>query len=189
MDLRFSEVFLKVLEFSRDEALRTGWHSVCPDHIVLGIMRHATCAECTVLERSGVSLAEMKSKLDGAIFAEEQVAWEDRDSVQLSDGSRTLIQNASLEALKCGAAAIEPLHFLLAVCRLPGSFTHDFLESRGITPRTLVEASGLPWDRYGLDKSPSPVMPAPGTPDPALMAAAIEQRLREGYTTDNPHIS
>ena len=26
-------------------------------------------------------------------------------------------------------------------------------------------------------------------PDPSLMAAALEKRLREGYTTDNPHLS
>ena len=50
----------------------------------------------------------------------------------------------------------------------------------------MVEASGLRWEEYGLATAPEKEAAAP---DPGILAAAIEKRLREGYVPDNPHLS
>lgn len=203
MDFRFSDVFFKVLEFSRDEAVRTGWHNIGADHIMLAVLRHGDNDACRALEASGVDLTAFKCHIDEAVFVDEAIPWEDRESVNLCDSARSMLQHAALEAARCGDEVLGPLHFLLAVCRISGSYSHDYLDDCGVELRPLVEAAGIPWSRYGLTSRPSgipknpSVMPsgseASGSeasgPDPALMAAAIEKRLREGYTTDNPNVS
>ena len=196
MELRFSDDFLKALEFSRDEAVRTGWHNICPDHIMLGVLRHSDNGACHALDVLGVDLAAFKAHIDEAVFCAEQVQWEERGSVNLCDSAQSILQHAALEAARCGDALVEPLHFLLAVSRIAGCYSHDYLDDCRISLRALIEASGRDWSQYGLSPSvmsgeQSPVMPDPigHLPDPALLAATLEQRLREGYTTDKPHVS
>ncbi len=191
MDFSFSDVFFKVLEFSRDEAVRTGWRNVCPDHIMLGILRHSDNDACRSLEALGIDLALFKEQIDEAVFANESVPWEERENVLPGESAQSMLQHAAIEAARCKANEISPLHFLLACCRISGSYSHDWLADNGIDLRLLIEAAGIPWSQYGL--APSVMLrgsEASGSegsaPDPALMAAAIEKRLREGYTTDNP---
>ena len=184
MDFSFSDVFLKVLEFSRDEAVRTGWRNVCPDHIMLGILRHSDNDACHTLEALGVDLALFKEQIDEAIFANDTVPWEERENVLPCDSAQSLLQHTAVEAARCKADEITPLHFLLACCRISGCYSHDWLADNGVDLRPLVEAAGIPWPQYGL--APSVPSEKTSVPDPDLMAAAIEKRLREGYTTDNP---
>ncbi len=190
MVLSFSEEFLKVLEFSRDEAVRTGWHNISPDHIMLAILRHYDNDACRALQHCGVDTALFKESIDSATFVSEPVPWEDRESVHLRESSVSMLQNASLEAARCHASRITPLHFLLAVSRKNGCYSHDWLDSIQLSLRAIVEASGLPWAAYGLvsgaDVTESKKAAAP---DPQTLAAAIEKRLREGFATGNPHLS
>ena len=219
MDFRFSDVFFKVLEFSRDEAVRTGWRNISADHIMLAVLRHSGNGACRALEACGVDSTAFKVSIDEAVFCAEQVPWEERETVNLSDGAQSMLQHAALEAARCGDALVEPLHFLLAISRIAGCYSHDYLDDCGVSLRNLVEASGHDWSQYGISPSAmsndhsalsgapsvmpsdpsvilsgsegSPVMPDPigHLPDPSLLAAALEKRLREGYTTDNPHLS
>ena len=176
MDFRFSEDFLKVLEFSRDEAVRTGWHNICPDHIMLGILRHSDNAACHALEARGIDLSLFKEEIDRAIFVSEQIPWEERGSINLSQAASSLLKSALLESSKCKSNFVEPLHFLLALTHIWGSYSHDWLEEHGISPASLP--------------SPAPAVPDnSAAPDPSLMAVAIEKRILEGYTTNNPHVS
>ena len=198
MDFRFSDDFIELIGISRDEALRTGWHNITADHIMLGILRLRECPECGFLEKLGADPAAFKADLDKGLFCSEQIPWEERESIMPSEGAVSMLQHAALEARRCGAACIGPLHFVLALRRIPGSLSHDWLEARGIGLRQLVDAAGMKWEQYGLIQAgPAregtagqavPGQEAP-VPDPALMAAAIEQRIREGYSTDNPHVS
>ena len=188
MDLRFSDDFLKAMELSRGEALRTGWHNITADHIMLGILRLDGCSACSVLEFLGADLSLFKEDLDESLFCPDEIPWEEREKIHPGEGAVSMLQHAALEARRCGAPLVEPIHFILAICRMSGSYSHDWLDGQDIGLRAVVEATGLEWSHYGLSKA---ITPGPDShlPDPALLAAAIEQRLREGYTTDNPHVS
>ena len=186
MDFRFSEDFIKVLEYSRDEALRTGWHNICPDHIMLGILRHADNGACRALQALGVDTAVLKGEIDGAVFVSEQVPWEAREIVNLSRSASSLLKASVMESSKCRSNYVEPLHFLLALTHVWGSFCHDWMEEHGIVPDAILGASGIDKEHYGVV---SPSQNEAAAPDPMVLAAAIEQRLREGYSTDNPIVS
>ena len=187
MELSFTDDFLQILGFSRDEALRTGWHNIGVDHIMLAILRHSGNEACHVLESSGVDPTAFKCHIDEAVFAEDAVSWEERDMIHFCDSALGMLQHAAIEASRCGASSTGPLHFLLAVCRMSGSYSHDYLDECGVSLRALVEASGLPWSRYGLETG-TPINEA-AAPDPRIMAAAIEKRLLQGYTIANPLVS
>ncbi len=183
MEMRFSDDFIKVLEFSRDEAVRTGWHNICPDHIMLGALRLG-CLDGILLD-AGISGDAFKASLDDALFVSDAIPWEERDSILLCDSARSFLEHSALEARRCGSSTVTPLHYLLAVCRVSGPYCHDYLEDNGVSLRTIVEASGMAWEEYGFGRAQ--VSPAAAAPDPILLAEAIERRLREGYTTgDQP---
>ena len=176
MELRFSDDFLKALEFSRDEAIRTGWHNISPDHIMLGILRLENDLIYEILGAVGVQAAEFKSSLDDAVFVDEPVAWDERNSVALSPSASSFLQHACLESRRCGSPVVEPLHFLLAACRISGPYCHDFLAERSISLRDLVEASGLPWEEYGIGNAGVSVEGAASTEGATAVAT-------EGATT------
>ena len=186
MGTRFSDDFLKALEFSRDEAVRTGWRNISPDHIMLGILRQADNEACRALEALGLDTAMFKECIDEAVFCPEAIAWNERDTIFPGDPAQSLLRHAALEAARCKDEEICTLHYLLACCRVAGSYSHDWLAEHGAELRPLVEASGRKWSCYGLGTGDGQAQPAAAGPDAKLLADAIEQRLREGYSTDNP---
>ena len=40
MEIKFSPELLCILNYARDEAMRTGSYGIGPDHLFLGIIRH-----------------------------------------------------------------------------------------------------------------------------------------------------
>ena len=204
MEFCFSEDFLKILEFSRDEALRTGWHNIGVEHIMLGILRQADNDAYRTLEAAGVCIADFKTCIDEAVFVgDEQIPWSERESIHLRESACSVLQLAALEMMRCHAPELSPLHFLLAVSRSSGSYCSDYLDDCGISLRALVEASGVDWSQYGTalfgdDRSQpddssevlSPGEESPDAlgqlPDPSIIAAALEERLRAGFDTGNP---
>lgn len=193
MEISFSEDFLTVLEFSRNEALRTGWHNISSDHIMLAVLRHKDNPACRVLELCGASPDEFKTTLDDALFVDEQIPWSERESINFCESALGMLRNASVEALRCHTGLLDSFHFLLAVCRTNGSCSHDYLETHGIELRALVESYGIKWENYGLMQAAA--LPENGLqelPDKlrtssrlSALAAAFEERLRQGYTPDD----
>lgn len=181
MELSFSEVFLKVLEFSRDEAVRTGWHNIGVEHIMLGILRQADNEACRALEAAGVRPGDVKGRIDDAVFVgDEQVPWAERERILLCDSACSMMQRAALEMKRCHDSELTPLHFLLAVCRSGGNRCSDILSDMGVSLEKLLDAT-VGRERYGLATE----APEPPAIDANLLAAAIEARLRRGYGTDD----
>ena len=192
METSFSEDFFTVLEFSRNEALRTGWHNISPDHIMLAVLRHKENPACYALERCGVCTDEFKASLDDALFVDEQIPWSERESINFCESALSMLRHASVEAMRCHAGMLDSFHFLLAVCRIEGSCSHDYLKAHGIQLRTLVESTGLKWENYGLLQPALPDSGLQETPEKlsdstrlSTLASAFEERLRSGYTPDD----
>ena len=49
MTIRISEELNLILNFSREEAMRTGSYGIGPDHMMLGIIRHCDNQACEIL--------------------------------------------------------------------------------------------------------------------------------------------
>lgn len=141
MNFRFSEVFLKVLELGRDEALRTGWRNIGIDHLVLGILRHGDNSAAHALKALGIAPDEFKARIDGAVFSCDEIPYAELNSILPGPDALRLISLASVESVRTGGETT-PLHLLLALDQAGRSFSRDFLSSLGIGREEILRAAG-----------------------------------------------
>ena len=64
MEISISDELNSIINFSREEAMRTGCYGIAPDHMFLGIIRHKENAGADALMGTGIDLNEMKEFID-----------------------------------------------------------------------------------------------------------------------------
>ena len=133
MEIRISDELNAIINFSRDEAMRTGSYSIAPDHIFLGIIRHRSNTAADVLTAFGINLDEMKGFIDKRIFTNEHIPFSDAENVSFSRGAHNVLSLTVLEATRCKSAEASSQHLLLALCRNSGSgYGQTWLTDNGI---------------------------------------------------------
>ena len=59
MEIKISEELNSIINYAREEAMRTGSYGIDPDHLYLGILRHHDNAACGTLEKLGTATDSM----------------------------------------------------------------------------------------------------------------------------------
>ena len=75
MEISISDELNSIINFSREEAMRTGCYGIAPDHLYLGILRHKENTGADALRGLGIDLGEMKEFIDGKIFTNEHIPY------------------------------------------------------------------------------------------------------------------
>ena len=132
MEIGISDELNSIINFSREEAMRTGCYGIAPDHLFLGILRHRENAGCDALMGTGVDVNEMKQFIDSRIFTNEHIPYSDIDSVTFSRGAQNVLSFTILEATKVRSASASSQHLLLALCREGSSYGSSYLHDLGI---------------------------------------------------------
>ena len=117
MEIKFSPELLCILNYARDEAMRTGSYGIGADHIMLALLRHADNNACRALAACGIVSDGLKEAIDRKIFSEKAVPWQDRAMVRPTRAAAAQLSAAAYEALKYGQHEILSSHFLLALVR------------------------------------------------------------------------
>ena len=117
MEIKFSPELLTILSYARDEAMRTGHYGIGADHLVLGLLRHRDNDACRALAACGIDADALKEAIDGRVFTDRSVPWQDQSLVRPTRGAAALLSAAAYEALKYGQSRILSSHFLLALIR------------------------------------------------------------------------
>ena len=122
MEIRISEELNSIINYAREEAMRTGSYGIGPDHLFLGIIRHGDNPGCTTLRGLGADLNSMKAFIDSRIFTNEQIPYSELENITFSRSSQNVLNITVLEAgrMKCKEALTQ--HLLLALCRATGSY-------------------------------------------------------------------
>ena len=68
MEISISDELNSIINFSREEAMRTGSYGIGPDHFFLGIIRHRENTAVDALRGVVIDLEEMKQFIDSRIF-------------------------------------------------------------------------------------------------------------------------
>ena len=63
MEIKISRELNIIINFARDEAMRTGSYGISPDHLMLGIIRHRDNAAADALLGLGVDLEMLKQSI------------------------------------------------------------------------------------------------------------------------------
>ncbi len=132
MEIRISDELNAIINYSRDEAMRTGSYGIAPDHLMLGILRHGDNTATDILRGLETDLDELKHFIDSKIFTNEHIPYSEAPNVTFSRGAQNVLSITVLEAtrLKCTEASSQ--HLLMALCRNTNSYTQSYLRDTGI---------------------------------------------------------
>ena len=132
MEIRISDQLNSIINYSREEAMRTGSYGIAPDHLLLGILRHREKAAVDALLGVGTDLNELKQFIDSHIFTNEHIPYSEIENVSFSRGAQNVLSFTILEATKVRCKEAGPQHLLLAICRAAGSYGSSYLRDTGV---------------------------------------------------------
>lgn len=165
--MHFREDVNMIVEYARDEAMRTGHFGISPDHLMLAILRHGDNEAVHALSALGIEPAAFKKYLDSMMMQTESIPYDRINDVHLAESAKSALNMAVLEATKAGRDSTRPTDLLTGICRTTGSITGSYLNSRGITASGLAAAF-----------APAKHRNAANTPNPKDIANALEAQIR-----------
>ena len=182
MEIKFTDEMNAVLNYSREEAMRTGNYGIGPDHLLLGIIRHGANSACSILSDMEVDLDVLKKLIDEKITTTEQIPYSAIDNIVLTRVSRNILSLSVIEARKSGCYVTSAVHLLLALSRVEAGFGCAFLRNSWMVNydriRMLMENSYPP----NKGDSPAPDSDNPGRENPSSEELPQKSSLEEfGY--------
>lgn len=132
MEIGISDELNSIVNYSREEAIRTGSYGIAPDHLFLGILRHRENTAADALRGLGTDIEEMKQFIDGRIFTNEHIPYSDIDKATFSRGAQNVLSITILEATRVSSAKASSQHLLLALSRTADSYGATYLRDNGI---------------------------------------------------------
>ena len=73
MEISISDELNSIINYSREEAMRTGSYGIAPDHLFLGILRHRENSAADALIGTGVDIEELKQFFRTELCDDERV--------------------------------------------------------------------------------------------------------------------
>ena len=137
MEISISDELNSIINYSREEAMRTGSYGIAPDHLFLGILRHRENSATDALIGTGADVEELKQFIDSRIFTNEHIPYSDIDKVTFSRGTQNVLSFTILEATKLRSRQASSQHLLLALMRAGGSYGCTYLNDMGIDYGTV----------------------------------------------------
>ena len=132
MEISISDELNSIINYSREEAMRTGSYGIAPDHLFLGMIRHRENTAVDALRGVVIDIDEMKQFIDNHIFTNEHIPYSDIDKISFSRGVQNVLSFTVLEATKLRSAQASSQHLLLALCRAGGSYGSTYLNDLGV---------------------------------------------------------
>ncbi len=139
MKISISDTLNAIVNYAREEAMRTGSYMIGPDHLFLGILRHEENLAALHLKFLGTDLADFKDFIDGKISEGKHIPYSDIDSITLSRSTTNIINIAVFEATRAGGSVVGPQHLLLALCKAMASYGAEYLREHGLTYSLLLD--------------------------------------------------
>ena len=137
MEISISDELNSIINYSREEAMRTGSYGIAPDHLFLGMLRHKENSATDALIGTGADVEELKQFIDSRVFTNEHIPYSDIDKISFSRGAQNVLSFTILEATKLKSRQASSQHLLLALMRAKGSYGCTYLNDLGIDYGTV----------------------------------------------------
>ena len=132
MEISISDELNSIINFSREEAMRTGSYGIAPDHFFLGMIRHRENTAIDALRGVVVDIDEMKQFIDSKIFTNEHIPYSEINNVSFSRGAQNVLSFTILEATRLKSFHASSQHLLLALCKSGNSYGSTYLRDLGV---------------------------------------------------------
>ena len=101
------------IEFSNGERERLGDNQIFPNHIVLGLMRLNNCSAMNILNKLGIDLELLKTKLENI----KNIGTPDANPSSLHRTTESLLLLTNLEAKLSHSQEVHTHHLVMAILR------------------------------------------------------------------------
>ncbi len=120
MEKNYSQSLIDTWQYGKEEAVRLGSSMLCPEHLLLGIIRNADCEAMQKLKELNVNTAELKRAIEANYKSAELALTNPEDVVDSKPISRIRLFMHS-EAISLGSSEINTNHLLLAILKVPSN--------------------------------------------------------------------
>lgn len=132
MKIKISEELNAIINYARQEAMRTGSYGISPDHLFLGIIRHRENTAYDILTGLDTDMYEFKNFIDSKIVTNEKIPYSDIENITFSRGAQNILSITIIEATKAFSPEASSQHLLLALCRNTGGYGITYLRDTGM---------------------------------------------------------
>ena len=132
MQLQVSGELNNIINYAREEAMRTGSYGIGTDHLYLGVIRDAENRAFTCLRGLGIDTEDMKQFIDQRIFTNETIPYSELDKISFSRQAQNVLSLTVMEASRMKSPKAGSEHLLLALTRMTESYGQVYLRQRGI---------------------------------------------------------
>lgn len=174
MEIKFSQELCTVIDYSRDEAMRTGSYGMGIEHLMLGILRQRDNDACRALSGIGIDPDALKDSIDKLVFHDNPVPYCDRQAVVPTKAAKAALSLAGFEALRFNIHSVRAVHLMLAICRNPLNAISGMLYSQGADYDTIMDFM----HRHGMLEEAKGMV----TPAPESMLGALGEQLTRLYS-------
>lgn len=105
----------KIFSYAKEEAVKTGWMSITPDHFVLGIIRHGDNEACRFLEDHNISTEQARRMILEKIDKGYAVPFNVTDSITVSHEMQMITDAAEAVMQSPNAAEIPDTMVFLSI--------------------------------------------------------------------------
>ena len=134
----FSPRAQQILGYARSEAARMHHQYIGTEHILLGMLRLGQGVAIAVLEKLGVNLAELASRLESSLVP--GTSGEPENALPFTPRVRKLLVTAGTEAAKLQHGYVGSEHLLLAMLSDTDGLALHALNDSGVTYREALRA-------------------------------------------------
>jgi ATP-dependent Clp protease ATP-binding subunit ClpC len=158
---RFSEGGQKVITLAMEEAHRLGHNYLGTEHLLLGILKEGNNIAIQVLEKMGVSLSGLKTRIEEMLSTTHRVeSFYMGAQIALTPRAKRVLELAYTEAKELGHPYVGTEHLLLALLREGEGVAVKALEEEGVDlfrARSAVNAILAP-EKQQKTKSSTPTL-------------------------------
>ena len=141
MEARLSNDVKKVIQNSRNEAIRLKSGSIGVEHLFLGMLREHNCSAINALLQQRADLLELKNRIENTVAQPlSEVKFNEDSEIPMLRQTEKVLRLSFLESTKLRCREIHTVHLLLAILQESENVVSRLLEKEGITYDTIFRA-------------------------------------------------
>ena len=138
MEAKLSKNSKKVIANSRDEAIRLKNGHIGVEHLFLGIIREPDCSAYKMLTEMGISMQDMKSRIESAVGRQQDnITYTEESEIPMLKQTEKVLRLAFLESTKLKEPEIRTEHLVLAI----------LMENENVAAR-LLERENVNYNKF-----------------------------------------
>jgi ATP-dependent Clp protease ATP-binding subunit ClpC len=131
MEKNYSKRFNDILGFSKEEAERTGYNQIIPEHLLLGIIREGSGRAIDAISHIGSDIKKIKKSVDEKIILKNSPA--PTGEIDADKSTNRILKLSVLEARLLSSDEVDSEHLLLALLKDESNSVAKLLENEHIT--------------------------------------------------------